>query len=330
MENTGDKCSICFDPIQKVATCVNNHEFCRDCVFSWLETGPSVGNADPKCPICRQILPNPDDLTRGPPRAYGYYFVMPAGPNTFYLWETPMSGPIDWVVTIRLAEARGTIGARENDPATPAISYPSHHDPYANPTTSFTILMSMALTTGSSPGALAPGPGTQDERPLYVLGNEWEVRRHPHRRLTYDPQLLDDITELDTMLEMPVRSPKGTSRGWVRTTRREQVVAVTNIAVHLLWGGDNLTGIKEIPTVDGVYMVMRELPTEEFSQALSPEPSTDEPSFTIDGAGSSAGSPPNSAPSSPSSSLNDAMGDPDEDAVGEWDEDAVGGSNTSM
>lgn len=44
-------CSICYQILKECMQCVNNHKFCRSCLWVWAKTGQYVNRT--RCPVCR-------------------------------------------------------------------------------------------------------------------------------------------------------------------------------------------------------------------------------------------------------------------------------------
>jgi hypothetical protein len=157
------------------------------------------------------------------------------------------------------------LGEGKKSPAKPDIAYPNwpqYYDPKKKPAATRKLLLNMRAPEGNSAGSLAPGPGPQGEHPLYVIGKDWEVRDHPTENVIASPQPLPDLPELDAELMYKVLNSEQETKGLVRTSRRELAVAAMEVAVHVMWGDGNVTGMKEFPHLPDqvVYVVTREVP----------------------------------------------------------------------
>jgi hypothetical protein len=299
MANSETRCSVCFDSVQTEALCINLHQFCRACVFEWLEKGREVvagphGNDQskkPTCPLCRQDLPNPDDYHWGRPIAQTMFKIGPTGAHSFTMWETSECGVADYVVTVGVKLRRGVTGGSSNDHGNPAISYPRLPGPPSKPQDAFTIAINMRLNQGDEPQQrITSVTGPQNEHPLYSLGDQWEVISHQFGRMKAAPQQPVSRPELGDVVEYNVKeyeverdgetedAVRMTSHtiGKVYTNRRDLALAVADVATMISWGNSPpprvYEKIQDVPrsgTSGLFYMVLNARPPPAATQSPS-------------------------------------------------------------
>src|ERR1700744_851809 len=181
---SGPMCSICFDPMQTEAKCVNGHGCCRGCALEWIRTVEEawdVDNDEPAtCPLCRQELPNPDDYRHGSPMAQAVFSVHPIAPNTWVMWDSSEELRADYVITIAAKPDNEDTNAVSRIRAN--VTYPRTLQLPLNRHKGFTIATNMRL----SPDDIPSDPAANL---MCHLGDEWEVICHSYNRLRTGPRL---------------------------------------------------------------------------------------------------------------------------------------------
>jgi Zinc finger, C3HC4 type (RING finger) len=246
MEVTKEPCPICHEGIDEtVVKCVNGHEFCRDCSFSWLDECKTTET----CPLCRQELHDPDDAAHGLPIAQVVYHIYPCDQSEFLMLEAEDNHQADCIVTIGLlrcsdvTESKGSYKAAK--PVITLAPDATTFSPKRSKNGHFTVMLNCRVRSNhtASNGALWPPP--KDGKPAFKLGHEYEIRRHDIDKQIYaNPQPMTGQYAVPEVTQYAVHD-QGEHIGWMQTTRQELVTAIARVAGTILWSQPDFAGISE-------------------------------------------------------------------------------------